>query len=55
MIPSTWAQGLAHVLRGVEGVYNRYDYLREKREAFDRLAALVQRIVHPPARTAEGR
>jgi hypothetical protein len=40
---------LAHVIRGVEGVYDRYDYLREKREAFDRLAALVERIVNPPA------
>jgi hypothetical protein len=39
---------LAHVIRGVEGVYDRYDYLREKREAFDRLAALVERIVYPP-------
>jgi hypothetical protein len=37
------------VIGGVEGVYDRYDYLREKREAFDRLAALVQRIVNPPA------
>jgi hypothetical protein len=39
---------LAHVIRGVEGVYDRYDYLREKREAFDKLAALVERIVNPP-------
>jgi integrase len=39
---------LAHVIRGVEGVYDRHDYLREKRDAFDRLAALVERIVNPP-------
>jgi hypothetical protein len=26
-----------------------FGYLREKRDAFDRLAALVQRIVNPPA------
>jgi hypothetical protein len=38
---------LAHVIGGVEGVYDRYEYLREKREAFDRLASLVQRIVQP--------
>ena len=38
---------LAHMIRGVEGTYDRYDYLAEKREAFDRLAALVQRIVDP--------
>ena len=40
---------LAHVIPGVEGVYDRYDYLVEKRDAFDRLAALIQRIIDPPA------
>jgi hypothetical protein len=40
---------LAHVIGGVEGVYDRYDYLREKQDAFNRLAALVERIVNPPA------
>lgn len=41
---------LAHVIPGVEGVYDQHDYLTEKRDAFDRLAALVQqRIVDPPA------
>jgi hypothetical protein len=40
---------LAHVIPGVEGVYDRHDYLAEKRDAFDRLAALVHRIVDPPA------
>jgi integrase len=40
---------LAHIIGGVEGTYDRYDYLREKRDAFDRLAALVERIiVNPP-------
>ena len=28
--------------------YDRYEYLRKKREAFDRLAALVERVVNPP-------
>jgi hypothetical protein len=36
------------VIGGVEGVYDRYDYLAEKRQAFDRLAALIDRIVNPP-------
>lgn len=40
---------LGHVMGGVRGVYNRYDYIREKREAFDKLAALIERIVDPPA------
>ena len=38
---------LGHVIAGVKGVYNRYTYLHEKREAFAKLAALVERIVHP--------
>jgi hypothetical protein len=31
----------------VRGTYDRYDYLVEKRDAFDRLAALIERIVNP--------
>jgi hypothetical protein len=40
---------LAHVIGGVRRVYDRYDYLVEKQQAFDRLAALVERIVNPPS------
>jgi integrase len=40
---------LGHVMGGVRGVYNRYDFIREKRMAFDKLATLVGRIVEPPA------
>ena len=36
---------LAHVLPGVEKVSNRYNYLPQKREAFEKLAELVERIV----------
>jgi hypothetical protein len=39
---------LGHIMGGVRGVYNRYDYIREKREAFDKLARLIDRIVNPP-------
>jgi hypothetical protein len=38
---------LGHVIRGVEGVYDRYDYLVEKRDAFERLANIIERIVNP--------
>jgi integrase len=38
---------LGHVIPGVRGVYDRYQYLREKRDAFEVLAALVGRIVDP--------
>jgi integrase len=36
---------LAHVIPGVEGVYDRYEYLLEKRNALAKLAGLVDRIV----------
>jgi integrase len=40
---------LGHVIAGVEGVYDRHDYEAEKRDALERLAAMVERIVNPPA------
>jgi integrase len=36
---------LAHVIKGVEGVYDRYQYLPEKRDALDKLTALVDQIL----------
>jgi hypothetical protein len=38
---------LAHVLPGIQAVYNRHGYLPEKREAFEKLAALVASIANP--------
>jgi hypothetical protein len=38
---------LAHVIPGVEGIYDRYEYLAEKRDALERLAALLDRIINP--------
>jgi integrase len=38
---------LGHVLPTIRRTYDRYDYLVEKREAFEKLAALVERIVNP--------
>ena len=40
---------LAHVIGGVRGVYDRHAYRDEKAHAFAVLAALVERIVKPPA------
>ena len=37
---------LAHTIPGVRGVYDRYEYLDEKREALGRLARLVGEIVN---------
>jgi integrase len=39
---------LGHVVKGVEGVYDRHPYFDEKADALARLAALIERIVNPP-------
>jgi integrase len=39
---------LGHVIGGVEGTYNRHDYVNEMRLAYEKLAALIERIVNPP-------
>ena len=36
---------LGHVIGGVRGVYDRHEYLEEKRLGFEALAGLVERIV----------
>jgi integrase len=36
---------LGHVIRGVEGVYDRHDYVAEKRSALEALSSFVQKIV----------
>jgi integrase len=38
---------LAHTIGGVRGVYDRYAYHTEKMAAFEKLAAQIERIVHP--------
>jgi integrase len=38
---------LGHVIGGVRGVYDRHEYLDEKRQGFEALASLVERIVNP--------
>jgi integrase len=40
---------LGHALRGVRATYDLYEYEPEKRHAFEALAAMIDRIVHPPA------
>jgi len=40
---------LGHAMPGVRGVYDRHAYLSEKRDALERLAALVDAIINPPA------
>ncbi len=39
---------LGHVLRGVEGTYDRYEYDPEKADALAKLAGLIALILDPP-------
>jgi integrase len=38
---------LGHVVRGIRGIYDRHDFEKEKRLAFEKLAALIEHIVSP--------
>jgi len=38
---------LGHVIGGVRGVYDRHAFSREKRDAFEALAAQIERILNP--------
>jgi len=40
---------LGHVIGGVRCTYDRHAYYDEKKRAFEALAALIERIVNPPA------
>jgi hypothetical protein len=43
---------LGHVIGGVRETYDRYKYLGEKTDAFEKLAAIVDGILNPnPLRT----
>ena len=39
---------LGHVIGGVEGIYDRHSYAEEKREALEKLAGMIERVVAPP-------
>jgi hypothetical protein len=39
---------LGHVIGGVRGIYDHHKYEAEKRDALERLARLIEDIVHPP-------
>jgi integrase len=47
--PDVAERVLGHAIAGVEGVYDRYPYDDEKADALVQLAALIERIVDPPA------
>jgi integrase len=42
---------LGHAIGGIQGVYNRHNYIEEKKDALARLAALIEEVVNPPDRS----
>jgi integrase len=44
---------LGHVIPGMRGIYDRHEYRQEKAHAFEALAALIERIVHPQENVLE--
>jgi len=47
-VPSEHAERvMGHAIIGVEGIYDRHTYAREKADALARLASLIDGIVHP--------
>src|SRR4029077_1929129 len=44
---------LGHVIGGVRGVYDRHEFHAEKKQAFEALAALLDRIVNPKANVVQ--
>ena len=46
--PDVSERVLGHVIKGVEGIYDRHDYREEKADALRKLAALLADIVKSP-------
>jgi integrase len=38
---------LGHAIAGVEGTYDRHSYAGEKRDALEKLAAMIEHILNP--------
>jgi integrase len=51
--PDHAERALGHIIVGVRGTYDRFEFLDEKRAAFEALAALVSRILNPTANVEE--
>jgi integrase len=45
--PRHGEMALGHTIKGVEGTYDRYDYVPEKRAAFESLSLQINRILDP--------
>jgi integrase len=44
---------LGHAIGGVRGTYDRHEYEKEKAEAFETLAAQIERLVRPVPKVAD--
>jgi integrase len=44
---------LGHIIAGVEGTYDRHSYADEKRDALEKLAAMIEFVVNPPPSSVE--
>jgi integrase len=42
-------RALGHVIGGVKGVYDKHRYIEEMRNAYERLAALIENVTNPQA------
>ncbi|WMT70930.1 hypothetical protein [Bradyrhizobium sp. Ash2021] len=47
VLPDNAERALGHVIGGVRETYDRYEYLVEKRDAFEALAVMVASILNP--------
>jgi integrase len=47
--PDVSERVLGHVIRGVEGIYDRHSYADEKRDALEKLATMIEHILNPAA------
>ena len=47
-VPTDHAErAIGHVIAGVRSVYDRHEYLAEKKKAFEALASLIEQILNP--------
>jgi integrase len=47
VLPDHAERVLGHVVPGVRSIYDRFEFYTEKKEALERLAAMIERILHP--------
>jgi integrase len=52
--PDISERALGHVIKGVEGTYDRHSYAEEKRDALEKLAVMIERILNPPDSNVAG-